>query len=152
LWGKEDVRQRTEGQSESSRRFETTEGRSVSHSYTERSRVRIQDVLDLHTGEFYGQLVDSDFSSFKAQVKAPEGGPLPEMVPVTLVTSQDVKKNFLRIQDEIESLLHRQQPQAIAERGPVESKTPPVNGHSLNDQPKRDEPGLSYKTICCVKN
>lgn len=53
-----------------------------SNSLTKRSRVRIQDVLDLHTGEFYGQLVDSDFSSFKAQIKAEGSGPLPEIVPV----------------------------------------------------------------------
>lgn len=136
LWGREYVQQRTEGESENSRDLETSRGRSTSHSFTERSRVRIQDVLELNTGEFYGQLVDSDFSSFKAQVKASEGGPLPEMVPVTLVTSQDVKQNFLRIQDEIEGLLH---PQPIAERGPIESKTPPVNGHSLNGQYKHDE-------------
>jgi hypothetical protein len=133
------VQQRTEGESENSRDLETSRGRSTSHSFTERSRVRIQDVLELNTGEFYGQLVDSDFSSFKAQVKAHEGGPLPEMVPVTLVTNQDTKQNFSRIQDEIESLLYHQQPQAIAQPGPVESKIPPVNGHSLNGQHKRDE-------------
>ncbi|WP_169521688.1 type IV secretory system conjugative DNA transfer family protein [Spirosoma spitsbergense] len=133
LWGKEDVQQRTEGQSESSRRFETTEGRSVSHSYTERSRVRIQDVLDLNTGEFYGQLVESDFSSFKAQVKAIEGGPLPEIVPVTIVTNQDTKQNFLRIQQEIETLLYRQQPHNV-------TKTePPKNSNMHNGQAKRDE-------------
>ena len=60
------VQQRTEGQSESIRDVETAQGRSLSHSYTERNRVRIQDVLELSTGEFYGQLVDADFSSFKA--------------------------------------------------------------------------------------
>lgn len=81
------MQQRTEGQSKSSRSFETTQGRSVSHSYIERSRIRLQDVLELQTGEFYGQLVESDFSSFKAQIKAPESGPLPEIVPVTLVTA-----------------------------------------------------------------
>ena len=77
---------------------------------TERSRVRIQDVLELQTGEFYGQLVDSDFSSFKAQIKAQESGPLPESVPVTMVTADDVKQNFLRIQAEVESLFTNQGP------------------------------------------
>ena len=51
------------------------------------------------------QLVDSNFSSFKAQIKAGESGPLPEIVPVTMVMSQDIKRNFMRIQDEIENLL-----------------------------------------------
>jgi hypothetical protein len=105
LWGREYVQQRTEGQSESSRDFETTQGRSLSHSYTERSRVRIQDVLELHTGEFYGQLVDSDFSSFKAQIKAQETGPVPELIPMTMATPQAVKRNFLKIQHEIELLV-----------------------------------------------
>ncbi|GAB2590594.1 hypothetical protein GCM10027190_44030 [Spirosoma areae] len=110
LWGREYVQQRSEGQNESSRNFETTQGRSVSHSYTERSRVRIQDVLELQTGEFYGQLVNSDFSSFKAQIKATEPGPIPEIVPVTTATSQAIKKNFIRIQEEIETLLASQRP------------------------------------------
>jgi hypothetical protein len=104
LWGQEYVQQRIEGKNESSRNYETTQGHSVSHSYTERSRVHIQDVLELQTGEFYGQLVDSDFSSFKAQIKAQEPGPVPEIVPVTTATSQAIKQNFIRIQREIESL------------------------------------------------
>jgi hypothetical protein len=132
LWGKEDVKQRTEGENESSRSFETTEGRSVSHSYTERSRVRIQDVLALQTGEFYGQLVDSDFSSFKAQIKAQKGGTLPEIVPVTVVTAYDVKQNFLRIQADIESLFTNQ--------GPDQSRiTPqPITPAPLNGQAKHN--------------
>jgi hypothetical protein len=138
LWGREYVQQRTEGQSESSRDFETTQGRSLSHSYTERSRVRIQDVLELHTGEFYGQLVDSDFSSFKAQIKAQEPGPVPELVPMTTATPQEVKRNFMRIQDEIETVIASQQkgadvataakrtgaePPATVERGQVNGQT-----------------------------
>ena len=136
LWGKEDVKQRTEGENESSRSFETTQGRSVSHSYTERSRVRIQDVLALQTGEFYGQLVDSDFSSFKAQIKAQEGGTLPEIVPVTVVTAHDVKQNFLRIQAEVESLFTNQGP----DRGRIiELVTPqPITPAPLNGQAKHN--------------
>lgn len=126
LWGKEDVKQRTEGENESSRNFETTQGRSISHSYTERSRVRIQDVLELHTGEFYGQLVESDFSSFKAQIKAPEPEPLLELVPVTTATSQAVKRNFIRIQEEIETVLASQRPGTNLPVQPV--KPTPTNG------------------------
>ncbi len=59
----------------------------------------------MQTGEFYGQLVDSDFSSFKAQIKAQEDGTLPEIVPVTMVTAHDVKQSFLRIQAEVQSVL-----------------------------------------------
>jgi hypothetical protein len=136
LWGKEDVKQRTEGQNESSRNFETTQGRSVSHSYTERSRVRIQDVLELQTGEFYGQLVDSDFSSFKAQIKAEESGPLPEIVPVTLVTAYDVKQNFLRIQAEVESLFTNQGPDRGRATEPVTPQ--PITPAPLNSQAKHN--------------
>ncbi|MBC3795030.1 type IV secretory system conjugative DNA transfer family protein [Spirosoma utsteinense] len=134
LWGKEDVQQRSQGRSESSRDFE--EGRSTSESMTERSRVRIQDVLELQTGEFYGQLVDSDFSSFKAQIKAQEGGPLPEIVPITMVTAHDVKQNFLRIQAEVESLFTNQGP----DRGRVtEPVTPqPITPAPLNGQAKHN--------------
>jgi len=129
LWGREYVQQRTEGQSESSRDFETTQGRSTSHSYTERSRVRIQDVLELHTGEFYGQLVDSDFSSFKAQIKAQEPGPIPELVPMTTATPQEVKRNFLRIQEEIETLIASQQDSpAVASALPPVIERSPANG------------------------
>ena len=135
LWGKEDVRQRTEGQNESSRNFETTQGRSLSHSYTERNRVRIQDVLELNTGEFYGQLVESDFSSFKAQLRASDSGPLPELVPVALVTSHDVKQNFLRIQDEIECLLHSPQAHPAIEK----TSSPSINGSTYNGQAREDE-------------
>jgi len=38
-------------------------------------------VLKLHTGEFYGQLVDSDFSSFKAQLNVQKTGPVPDLYP-----------------------------------------------------------------------
>jgi hypothetical protein len=134
LWGKEDVKQRIEGESESSRNFnfETTQGRSVSHSYTERSRVRIQHVLELHTGEFFGQLVESDFSSFKAQIKAPDLGPQPEVVPVTAVTSQAMKQNFIRIQQEIESLFTLYQA--------IQHSTPqPVLPLLINSQTKQNE-------------
>jgi len=127
LWGREYVQQRTEGQSESSRDFETTQGRSISHSYTERSRVRIQDVLELHTGEFYGQLVDSDFSSFKAQIKAQEVEPVPELVPFTTATSQEVKRNFLKIQEEIETVVLGQQKGAdMANRTDRNETEPPA--------------------------
>ena len=90
------------------RHFTTTRGLSLSHSYTERTQVHIQDVLAWQTGEFYVQLVDSDFSSFKAQIKAPEDDTLPEIVPVTMVTAYDIKQNFLRIQAEVESLFTKQ--------------------------------------------
>ena len=100
----------TEGQNESSRDFETTQGRSLSHSYTERSRVRIQDVLELNTGEFYGQLVDADFSSFKAQIKTQETGPIPKLVPFMTATTQEVKRNFMRIQEEIDTLVSNSRP------------------------------------------
>lgn len=144
LWGREYVQQRTEGQNESSRSrdFETTQSRSVSHSYTERSRVRIQDVLELQTGEFYGQLVDSDFSSFKAQIKAPEPAPLPEIVPVTTATSQAVKKNFIRIQEEIESLLANHRPGTPITTPAIAPAQ--VNGQAQNGQVRHPGESLDF--------
>ncbi|MBC3789186.1 type IV secretory system conjugative DNA transfer family protein [Spirosoma utsteinense] len=151
LWGKEDVKQRTEGENESSRNYETTQGRSVSHSYTERSRIRIQDVLELQTGEFYGQLVDSDFSSFKAQIKAQEGGTLPEIVPVTLVTAHDVKQNFLRIQADVESLFTNQGPDRgrITEPVTPQPTTPaPLNGQAKhNGQDRHNGQALNGESL-----
>lgn len=146
LWGKEDVQQRSQGRSESSRDFE--EGRSTSESMTERSRVRIQDVLELQTGEFYGQLVDSDFSSFKAQIKAQESGPLPEIVPITMVTAHDVKQNFLRIQAEVESLFTNQGPDRGRATEPVTPQpiTPaPLNGQAKhNGQARHHDESLDF--------
>ncbi|MFD2574623.1 TraM recognition domain-containing protein, partial [Spirosoma soli] len=148
LWGREYVQQRTEGQNESSRNFETTQGRSVSHSYTERSRVRIQDVLELQTGEFYGQLVDSDFSSFKAQIKAQEPGSVPEIVPVTTATSQAVKNNFIRIQEEIENVLASQRPgqgRAVEPLTPQPSTPAPANGQAqYNGQSRHPGESLDF--------
>jgi hypothetical protein len=135
LWGREYVEQRTQGASESSQSFQTSQSRSTSNSLTERSRVRIQDVLDLHTGEFYGQLVDSNFSSFKAQIKAEESGPLPEIVPVTMVTSQDIKRNFMRVQEEIENLLQSHQGPRPSDEGGSGLTPPPAPLFPLNGQP-----------------
>lgn len=67
-------------------------------------------MLELKPGEFYGQLVESDFSSFKAQIKVAENMPLPELAPVTQVTTYDLKQNFLRVQEDIEGLFNRQRP------------------------------------------
>ncbi len=144
LWGREYVQQRTEGQSESSRDLETTQGRSMSHSYTERSRVRIQDVLELHTGEFFGQLVDSDFSSFKAQIKVQETGPVPELVPFTIATPQEVKRNFMRIQEEIEGVLLGQQKGAdvATTTGRIETEPPArVSRGQVNGQAQAGDNG-----------
>ena len=94
----------------------------INRSYAQRSRVRIQDVLELNPGEFYGQLVESDFSSFKAQIKEREATPLPEIVPVTQVTPYDLKQNFLRIQDEVESLFKRQGPNQSGVLEPIRPK------------------------------
>ncbi|AUD06716.1 TraM recognition domain-containing protein [Spirosoma pollinicola] len=110
LWGMEDVEYRTQGQGETSRDSVQTQSQMINRSYAQRSRVRVQDELELNPGEFYGQLVESDFSSFKAQIKEREATPLPEIVPVTQVTTYDLKQNFLRIQDEVESLFKHQGP------------------------------------------
>lgn len=137
IWVKQDVQQRTGGASESNRNFETTQGRSISHSYTERNRVKMQDVLELDKGEFYGQLVESDFSSFRAKINAPESGPIPELNPVTQATTQAIKDNFARIKSEIESLFTRK-PHANEQALPPLPR--PVVPKPSNDQlqPKRN--------------
>ncbi len=109
-----------------------TQSRSVSHSYTERSRIRIKDVLKLQTDKFYGQLVDSASSSFKAQKR----GTPPENVCVTVATAYDVKQNFLRIQAEVESLFTNQGPDQDRITEPVSSQ--PITPAPLNGQAKHN--------------
>lgn len=41
IWGKQDVEQRTQGESESNRNYQKTERRSMAHSYVERNRVKM---------------------------------------------------------------------------------------------------------------
>ena len=117
----------------------------MAHSYVERNRVKMQDVLELKVGEFYGQLVNSDFSSFKAEIDAPEPGPIPELNPVTRATTQAIKDNFARIQAEVESLFTGRSPSNAQAQPPITPRPvtpspidgipqPHSNGHNLNNE------------------
>lgn len=105
LWGSHYVQQVTRSMSSG----QTSNGSSVSDSTSvneqRRNRIESQDVLNLQQGEFYGQLVESDVSSFKAKLKPYDTGPFAEIVPFQIVTTQDVRTNFIRIQTEVQQLL-----------------------------------------------
>lgn len=143
IWGKQDVEQRTQGESESNRNHQKTEGRSMAHSYVERNRVKMQDVLELKVGEFYGQLVNSDFSSFKAEIDAPEPGPIPELNPVTRATTQAIKDNFAQIQAEVASLFPPNSSRTSFTSSPIEPS--PIRPTPTDDksQPRREGPAPS---------
>ena len=150
LWGMEDVEHRTQGQGETSRDSIQTQSQMINRSFTQRNRIKVQDVLELNTGEFYGQLVESDFSSFKAQIKVQEPTPLPEIVPVTQVTSYDLKQNFLRIQQEVESLFKQQGPNQSGALEPIQPKpiiplpiTPSQPNGQVNHNNQNMNPGKS---------
>jgi hypothetical protein len=66
-------------------------------------------------------LEESDLSSFKAQIIAPESQP--EIVPVTTATSQAIKQNFICIQQEIESLFTPYRTAQPIELAPINSQT-----------------------------
>ncbi|MBC3794979.1 type IV secretory system conjugative DNA transfer family protein [Spirosoma utsteinense] len=109
LWGKHEVLQTTKGRSKSQNGVTifnpVSYSKSISESLQERQRIQINDVTELSEGEFLGQLVESDYSSFKAQFKYQEKGILPAFAPFQDVTPEAVRANFLRIQSEVQAIL-----------------------------------------------
>jgi len=134
LWGKQDVRTMTRGRSEQASHLGSG-STSESESWTERSRVTVQEVLNLNPGEFLGQLVESDYSSFKVQIK-PTAGRFPPMVSFTTVSAEEVKANFIRIQEEAKALL--QEVNGIKPAAPTVKK-PGNNGQARDSQSMSDE-------------
>jgi hypothetical protein len=109
LWGKHEVVQISKNRGTSTNGVTifspTSYSKGVTESLQERQRIQINDVTELSEGEFLGQLVESDYSSFKAQFKYNPRGPLPALAPFQDVTPEAVKANFLRIQAEVQAIL-----------------------------------------------
>ena len=106
LWGKEEVERISRGQSSQTHEaFSSTQ--SVNYNIVETQRVKIQDILGLRPGEFLAQLVESDYSSLRAQIKPAELGTLPNLDEFTEVTAEQIKDNFMQIQLDIQALLNK---------------------------------------------
>ncbi|AUD06486.1 type IV secretory system conjugative DNA transfer family protein [Spirosoma pollinicola] len=120
-WGKEYVEQRSQSISQV-RLGEVSASKSDSYSLVHRDRVEVQDVMNLKQGEFFGQLVESDVSYFRTQLKPDpiDRQPIPAFKEVT---EADVKANYKKVAEDIRNLL----------AGPVPK---PSNPSGPNSKPK----------------
>ncbi|GAB2559756.1 type IV secretory system conjugative DNA transfer family protein [Spirosoma aerophilum] len=137
MWGKEQVLQRSESTSDASEQSMKTYQKSHQVSITDRDRVTIQQVLELQTGEFFGQLVESDVSYFRAKMKPDQADPV-DLKAISQVDKNDIDSNFDRIQIDIENLFKPLKPIAIE---PKEEVLPPApepakntKKHNLEDE------------------
>ncbi len=103
LWGKEDVQASSINQSQSTG-LNQNGSAGQAQSLTERQRIRVQDVTNLKMGQFYGKLVESDYSLFQARIKGQEW-PEKDWAAFADVTPELVTANYRRIQQEARSLL-----------------------------------------------
>jgi len=135
LWGKEEVQAISTSQSESTGGTRSGGNASESISLTERQRIKVQDVANLRQGEFYGKLFQSDFSTFKARIKAVERPAEAEWKPFSLVTEEMIEQNFSYIEADILSLM---KPQTNS-LPPVFISTPSTPPAGSNGQSTADE-------------
>ncbi len=142
LWGKEDVETTSINQSQSTGPSQNGSA-GTSQGTTERQRIRVQEVSNLQTGQFYGKLVESDYSTFKARIKGTDW-PATEWKPFAEVTPDMVKSNYRRIQEEARSLLAASNPPpapvvprsipTVIKSGPIEPNSGRKNkGQELAD-------------------
>lgn len=107
LWGEHYVKQVSRSMSSSNSDSGGSVSDSTSVSEQRRSRVENQEVLDLNRGEFFMQLVESNVTSYKAQIIAVPLETLPGLNPFSNVSQQDIRDNFARIQSEVRSILDK---------------------------------------------
>jgi len=135
LWGKEDVQTTSTNQSESSGPKQSSSA-GTSQATTERQRIRVQDVTNLQTGQFYGKLVESDYSTFKARLSGTEW-PATEWKEFAEVTPEMVTANYRRIQTEARSLLtvatKTPAPAPVVISPPAAAPRPTNNGQAIAD-------------------
>ena len=112
LWGKHEVLKTTQTVSKSNNGVtifsQPSFSKSKSEGLHEQQRIQINDITELREGEFFGQLVESDYSSFKAQFQAQQIDTLPEMLPFQNITTEQIKANFLQIQLDVQGILYRE--------------------------------------------
>ncbi|GAB4038302.1 type IV secretory system conjugative DNA transfer family protein [Spirosoma gilvum] len=142
LWGKEEVPTTSTSQGESSNRMGSHQGSNASQSVslTQRQRIQVQDVSNLKQGEFYGKLFQSDYSTFKAQLRAVERPGSPRWQPFTDVTEAKLEANFSRIEREIATLMQGLPPKPLdpLPPAPVPKPTSPPPGG-----PNQPDPNLA---------
>ena len=131
LWGKEEVQATSTSQSEATGGTRPGGNTGQSVSLTERQRIKVQDVSNLKQGEFYGKLFQSDFSTFKARIKAVERPTGVDWKPFNPVTDEMIEQNFNRIETDILSLMKMPTNSEI----PIPVPAPPSsnNGQTLAD-------------------
>ncbi|OJW72951.1 type IV secretory system conjugative DNA transfer family protein [Spirosoma sp. 48-14] len=117
LWGKHEVIKTTHSVGKSSNGVtifsQASYSKSKSESLHEQQRIQINDVTELKEGEFFGQLVESDYSSFKARFQVQQLGDVPDILPFQNVTNEELKENFLRIQLDVQSILDKDKPSEV---------------------------------------
>ncbi len=113
IYGKYDQHFITEAESESRGRssggtFLGTANRSKSYSHSttiqERPRVKPQDLVGLHAGEFYGTLVDSDRTELRGQFQESDME-AQEIEAFKIVGEDQVKEDSRRIKEEARAIL-----------------------------------------------
>jgi len=148
MWGKEQVLQRSQSISDAPEHSMT---RQKSHqiSITDRDRIQIQEVLELETGEFFGQLIESDVSYFRAKMKPKPLVSTPLKV-IKEVSDEQVKTNFNTIYQSISDLFNSQPTKLQQALKPEPKPIPPapersekaaksVNGSAKNLNGMTDE-------------
>jgi hypothetical protein len=132
LWGKEEVQATSTSQSETTGGTRPGGNTGQSVSLTERQRIKVQDVSNLKQGEFYGKLFQSDFSTFKARIKAVERPAGAEWKPFSQVTDEMIEQNFSRVENDILSLMKT--PTDSGTPIPVQAPPSNSNGQALADE------------------
>jgi hypothetical protein len=140
LWGGHYVQQvtRSMGSGQTSNGGSVSDSTSVSEQ--RRNRIETQEVLDLEKGEFFGQLVESNVSSFKAKLTPYETGPIAEIVPFQIVTTQDVRENFARIQTDVQHILSQHREKVDSTQNPL---LPPTHSNGQARHNGQARPGQS---------
>ncbi len=143
LWGKEEVQTTSTSQGESSNGHRQGSNVGQSVSLTQRQRIQVQDVSNLKQGEFYGKLFQSDYSTFKAQLRPVERPAFARWKPFTDVTEAMLEANFSRIEQEIATLMQGLPPKPLEPLAPAPVPKPTPTSTPPTTKPSQPEPGLA---------
>ena len=125
MWGKEQVLQRSQSISDAPEGSFKTYQKSHQVSITDRDRIQVQEVLELETGEFFGQLIESDVSFFRVKMTPKLIEPTP-LKTIREVTDDQVKTNFNTIHQSISDLFNGQPAKPQQEPRPEPKPVPPM--------------------------
>lgn len=125
LWGAHYIQQISRSMNAGRSDSGTSVTDSTSITEQRRNRIEMQEILDLKTGEFYGQIVESEVTSFKVKMKRHENE-VDSMPAFNVVSPQEMKDNFARIQNEVKDILGSHI--STTSRNTLTPK-PGINGH-----------------------